>query len=89
MEPGGGGGGGLSFRIAIERKFNTPNTAMHTLLEEEKKVQLWALFVPYLEPSGKGGSQKSSLPWHVQESKKVPYITKNDSKEPKKVLKWF
>ena len=54
-----------------------------TLLE--KKVQHGTLFVPYLEPSGKKGSQKGSL--HVQEPKKVPYITKNDSKEPKKVLK--
>ena len=47
-----------------------------TLLE--KKVQLG-------EPSGEKGSQKGSL--HVQEPKKVPYITKNDSKESKKVLK--
>ena len=54
-----------------------------TLLE--KKVQLGTLFVPYLEPSGKKGSQKGSL--HVQEPKKVPYRTKNGSKEPKKVLK--
>ena len=44
-----------------------------------KKVQLGTLFVPYLEPSGKKGSQKGSL--HVQEPKKVPYITKNGSKE--------
>ena len=47
-------------------------------------MQLGTLFVPYLEPSGKKGSQKGSL--HVQEPKKVPYITNNDSKEPKKVL---
>ena len=49
-------------------------------------MQLGTLFVPYLEPLGEKGSQKGSL--HVQEPKKVPYITKNDSKEPKKkVLK--
>ena len=50
-----------------------------------KKVQLGILFVPYLEPSGKRGSQKGSL--HLQEPKKVPYIAKNYSKEPKKILK--
>ena len=50
-----------------------------------KKVRLRTLFVPYLEPSGKKCSQKGSL--HVQEPKKVPYITKNGSKGPKKVLK--
>ena len=57
-----------------------------TLLE--KKMQLGTLFVPYLEVRTLGGkgSQKGSL--HVHEPKKVPYIiTKNDSKEPKKVLK--
>ena len=48
-------------------------------------MQLGTLFVPYLEPSGEKGSQKGSL--HVREPKKVPYITKNGSKEPKKVLK--
>ena len=48
-------------------------------------MQLGTLFVPYLEPSGKKGSQKGSL--HVQEPKKVPYIYRNDSKEPKQVLK--
>ena len=48
-------------------------------------MQLGTLFVPYLEPSGKKGSQKGYL--HVQEPKKVPYITKKDSEEPKKVLK--
>ena len=48
-------------------------------------MQLGTPFVPYLEPSGEKGSQKGSL--HVQEPKKVPYITKNYSKEPKKVLK--
>ena len=47
-------------------------------LRRRKKVQLGTLFVPYLEPSRKKGSQKGSL--HVQEPKKVPYITKNDSK---------
>ena len=40
-------------------------------------MQLGTLFVPYLE--------KGSL--HVQEPKNVPYITKNYSKEPKKILK--
>ena len=48
-------------------------------------MQLGTLFVPYLETVGEKGSQKGSL--HVQEPKKVPYITKNYSKEPKKVLK--
>ena len=48
-------------------------------------MQLGTLFVLYLEPSGKQGSQKGSL--HVQEPKKVPYITKNGSKETKTVLK--
>ena len=57
-----------------------------TLLEKIK-VQLGTLFVPYLEPLGGKGSQKGSL--HVQEQKKVPYIAKNYSKEPKKVIKWF
>ena len=55
---------------------------MYTL---RKKKHFGTLFVPYLEPSGKKGSQKGSL--HVQEPKKVAYITKNYSKEPKKVLK--
>ena len=53
----------------------------------EKKGATWNPFVPYLEPSGKKGSQKGSL--HVQEPKKVPYtwyITKNGSKEPRKVF---
>ena len=54
---------------------------MKSTLLEEKKVQLGTLFVPYLEPSQRKGSQKGSL--YVQEPKKVPYITKNDSKEPK------
>ena len=45
-----------------------------------KKAQLGTLFVPYLEPWGKKVTQKGSL--HVQEPKKVPYITKNGSKEP-------
>ena len=48
-------------------------------------MQLGTLFVPYLEHSGENGSQKGSL--HVQEPKKIPYITKNYYKEPKKVLK--
>ena len=47
-----------------------------------KKVQLGTLFVPYLEPSGKRVPKKGSL--HIQEPKKVPYINKNGSKEPKK-----
>ena len=58
---------------------------MFILYTLRKKVQLGTLFVPYLEPSGEKGSQKGSL--HVQEPKKVPYITNNNSKEPKKVLK--
>ena len=49
-----------------------------------KKVQLGTLFVPLLEFSGKR-VPKGSL--HVQDPKKVPYLTKNYSKEPKKVLK--
>ena len=48
-------------------------------------MQPGTLFVPYLEPSGEMGSQNGSL--HVQEPKKVPYITKNYSKEHKQVLK--
>ena len=52
-----------------------------------KKVQLGTLFVPYLEPSGKRVPTEKGPYLHVQESKKVPYITKNGSKEPKMVLK--
>ena len=57
-----------------------------SLLEEEKKVQLRTLFVPVFRTLREKGSQKGSYKSHVQEPKKVPYITKNDSKEPKKVL---
>ena len=48
-------------------------------------MQLGTRFVPYLEPSGKKSFQKGSL--HIQEPKKVSSITKNGSKESKKVLK--
>ena len=48
-------------------------------------MQLGTLFSPVFRTLGKKGSQKGFL--HVQEPKKVPYITKNGSKEPKKVLK--
>ena len=50
-----------------------------------KKGATWNPFCPVFRTLGKKGSQKGSL--HVQEPKKVPYITKNYSKEPKKVLK--
>ena len=53
-----------------------------TLLE---KSATWNPFCPVFRTLGKKGSQKGSL--HVQEPKKVLYITKNGSKEPKKVLK--
>ena len=55
---------------------------IRTLLE---KSATWNPFCPVLRTLGKKGSQKGSL--HVQEPKKVPYITKNYSKEPKKVPK--
>ena len=50
-----------------------------------KKSATWNPFCPVFRTLGENGSQKGSL--HVQEPKKVPYITNNDSKEPKKVLK--
>ena len=53
-----------------------------TLLE---KSATWNPFCPVFRTLGEKGSQKGSL--HVQEPKKVPYITKNGSKAPKKVLK--
>ena len=55
-----------------------------TLLEEEKSGT-WNPICPVFRTLGEKGSQKGSL--HGQEPKKVPYITKNDSKEPKKFLK--
>ena len=48
-------------------------------------MQLGTLFVPYLEPSGKRVPKR--VLYMFTEPKKVPYITKNDSKEPKEVLK--
>ena len=54
----------------------------YTLLE---KSATWNHFCPVFRIFGEKGSQKGSL--HVQEPKKVPYILKNGSKEPKKVLK--
>ena len=59
--------------------YNTCPFCKPTLLV--KNLQLRTLFVPYLEPSGKRVPKRGSL--HVQEPKKVPYITKNGSKEPK------
>ena len=50
-----------------------------------KKSATWNPFCPVFRTLGEKGSQKGSL--HVQEPKKVPYLTKNGSKEPKKVLK--
>ena len=64
------------YYIIIER--------MYTL---RKKSATWNPFCPVFRTLGKRGSQEGSL--HVQEPKKVPYITKNGSKEPKEVLKWF
>ena len=52
-----------------------------TLLE---KSATWNPFCPVFRTLGGKGSQKGSL--HVQEPKKVPYITKNGSKQRKKVL---
>ena len=52
----------------------------NTLLE--KNVQLGTLFVPYLDPSGKRVPKGFFI-----KPKQAPYITKNGSKEPKKVLK--
>ena len=49
-------------------------------------MQLGTLFVPYLEPSG-NRVPKRVLYMQVQEPKKVPYITKNYSKEPNKFVK--
>ena len=53
-----------------------------TLLENG---QLGTLFCPVFITLGGGGGGKGSL--HVQEPKKVSYITKNYSKDPKPVLK--
>ena len=50
-----------------------------------KKSATWNPFCPVFRTLGEKGSQKGSL--HVQEPKQVPYITRNSSKEPKKVLK--
>ena len=50
-----------------------------------KKSATWNPFCPVFRTLGEKGSQKGSL--HVQEPKKVLYITKKGSKEPKKVLK--
>ena len=59
---------------------------MYTL---RNRSATWNPFCPVFRTLGGGGggkgSQKGSL--HDQEPKKVPYITKNYSKEPKKVLK--
>ena len=54
---------------------------MSTLLE---KSATWNPFCPVFRTLGEKVSQKDSL--HVEEPKKVPYITKNCSNEPKKVL---
>ena len=53
-----------------------------TLLEKKCNLEP---FCPVFRTLGEKGSQKGSL--HVQEPKKVLYITKNGSKGPKKVLK--
>ena len=50
-----------------------------------KKSATWNPFCPVFRTLGEKGCQKGSL--YVQEPKKVPYITKNGSKDPKKVLK--
>ena len=47
----------------------------------------WNPFFPVFRTLGEKGSQNGSLHiYMLQEPKKVPYITKHDSKEPKKVL---
>ena len=94
----GGGGGGASFIHLVSYAHNCDSTNLHsmyflctsrkissssTLLE--KKSATGNPFCPVFRTLGEKGSQKGSL--HVQEPKKVPYITKNGSKEPKKVLK--
>ena len=58
------------------------NKLWSALLE---KSATWNPFCPVFRTLWEKGSQKGSL--HVHEPKKVPYTTKNDSKEPKKVLK--
>ena len=50
-----------------------------------KKSATWNPFCPVFRTLGENGFPKWFL--HIQEPKMVPYITKNDSKEPKKVLK--
>ena len=57
-------------------------TMIVTVLE---KFATWNPFCPVFRTLGEKASQKGSL--HVQEPRKVPFITKNYSKEPKKVLK--
>ena len=54
---------------------------IYTLRRRKKKGATWNPFCPVFRILGKTGSQKGSL--HVQEPTKFPYITKNDSKEPK------
>ena len=56
--------------------------SLSTLLE---KSATWNPFCPVFRTLGGKCSQKGSL--HVQQPKKVPYIKKNYSKEPKKLLK--
>ena len=49
-------------------------------LHSIEKSATWNPFCPVFRTLGEKGSQKGSL--HVQEPKKVPYITKNGSKYP-------
>ena len=73
--------GQWEIQMVVESSINDLSLE-YTLLE---KSATWNPFCPVFRTLGKKGSQKGSL--HVQEPKKVPYITKNYSKEPKKVLK--
>ena len=71
------------FRTAVNRRLNAH--CVKGALHSWKKSATWNPFCPVFRTLGKMGSQKGYL--HVQEPKRVPYRTKNYSKEPKKVLK--
>ena len=75
--------------ICIDMEPSTPNDRLGVLILYietdphptllEKKGATWNPFCPVFRTLGGKGSQKGSL--HFQEPKKVPYITKNGSKE--------
>ena len=61
--------------------FSNMKTTFISFLHSSKKLATWNPFCPVFRTLGEKGSQKGSL--CVQKPKKVPYVTKNGSKEPK------